>query len=99
MNILLPWELNDENVYIRKCYSNAIKTRFYALGFVGQSPDDKLWQYSAFDLEGKTIFEFPTEENVEAVDSKEEAQKIVDDALIKAGWQLLNKEDKLMVLI
>lgn len=93
-NILLPWEAwNNEGIgYLRKTYNN--KEIQFAC-WVSCS-NGKKWLYSASNLYGIII---NYDNGYSVADSLENAQKSVDDLLIKAGWQLIDKNDKLMVLL
>lgn len=91
--ILLPWQFGH-NFYIRQIYP--LKPDMYCAII---HYEDKYY-YHAQDLQGKPIFKHIGAVDSDYVGTLEEAKQIVDDALTKAGFRLLNEDDeRLLILI
>jgi hypothetical protein len=98
MNILMPWrEIKgmSSDCFVRSRPGS--KLGFHRVLYY-RAVEFSCWHYEAYDpnewhnlfsQDGKT-YSAPT---------KESAMKIVDDALVKAGWKLLNDGDPLLSLI
>lgn len=103
-NILLPWRQVDENFFIRTKYCSNIHYGWLigydnALNPAFANHGGYRWIYHAYDLKDESIFKEVGVANSDYTFSKDEAQKIVDEALIKAGWKLIDKDDRILVLL
>ena len=92
-NILLLWEKQGP-AYIRQIHGKPN----WNYGWIIQY-EEKFF-YHAIRLDNTNIFKPVGAADSDYVSTLEEAKKIVDAALVDAGWKLLNNEDeKLLVLI
>lgn len=95
-NILLPWQIWDRRIEGVWCSRKTFNNKEVRIAcWASCNYNGKIWSYAASNLYGIVI----DYHNKHIANSLEDAQKYVDDMLIKAGWRLLDKENKLMVLV
>lgn len=91
LNILLPWKSVEENTADYDVMSRFAADAEWTYGWVQKISSG--WTYCAYGHDDEIILY-----GLDAK-TKEEVMKMVDDALIKAGWRLLNEGDPLLSLL
>lgn len=97
--ILLPWTQHDFLFYCRYGNGNTEGIRHSYGVIVNDSASTGKFFYHAFTLDDKPIFKYIGASDSDFTSSLEEAKRIVDEALTKVGWRLLNEGDKLLTLV
>jgi hypothetical protein len=91
--ILLPWEHVENGIYSRKGLD---KHRYASVWYF----NDNKYYYNIYDEHRlEMVCDYKTLNYKENYSSIKEIQKIADSVLIKNGWRLINKDDKLIVLL